>query len=334
MQSFRVDQHRRDFQGLQGSVALAEADVKTAFNRFDWSERMAAKGNASLRQLANDREALLAAKLQLEQVQMELKTYRDFKAPKTIFSLKADVEKARAMFIHEADDHRKSKKLFDHYRSLVELCTRRAPQDGFVIYANGPFREESDRSIIEPGAPVRQGQELFYLPDMSKMEVVAMLHDTAVNRVRPGMPARIRFEGLRDVPFQGHVESVEDIPRMSFSDVPYYFCIIALDVTPSGLRPGMSAEVEVQAGLCRDVLAVPTEAVSVDHGRNLCYVIGPLGLERREFTPGLSTPQLIEVTEGLEEGESVVLNPTRVFGDSPWRADYDDSECPLEGVRP
>jgi HlyD family secretion protein len=108
---------------------------------------------------------------------------------------------------------------------------------------------------------------------------------------------------------------------MSISNVPYYGCLIALDATPSGLLPGMSAEVEVLAGLCRDVLAVPSEAVSVDQGRNLCYVIGPSGLERRVITPGLSNPELTEVTDGLKEGESVVLNPTHVFGGSPWQAD-------------
>ena len=175
--------------------------------------------------------------------------------------------------------------------------------------------------MIEPGASVRQGQELFYFPDLSKMEVVAMLNETVVDRVRRGMPARVRFEGLREAALEGRVESVESLPRRSFNDVPYYACRITLEVTPSGLLPGMSAEVEVQVGRCRDVLAVPSEAVSVDRDRNVCYVIGPSGLERREITPGGSTPDLIEVTDGLNEGESVVLNPTRVFDRSAWRAD-------------
>jgi HlyD family secretion protein len=320
LREYRDGLLRRDAQGMRGRVALAESQMKAASNRLAWSERMTALGYASRMQLATDREALLSTTNQLRQARMEFDIYRDYRAPKTIFSLQADVEKARVMFIHEADDYRKSQDLLAHYRDLIERCTIRAPQDGFVIYANGPFREESDRSLIEPGASVRQGQELFFLPDLSKMEVVAMLHDTAVNRIRRGMPARIRVEGLREVALKGHVESVGDIPRMSISEVPYYACLITLDATPSGLLPGMSAEVEVQAGLCRDVLAVPSEAVSVDQGRSLCYVIGPSGLERREITPGLSTPELIEVTDGLAEGEPVVLNPTRIFGGSPWRA--------------
>ncbi len=110
--------------------------------------------------------------------------------------------------------------------------------------------------------------------------------------------------------------------------MPYYPCRIALESTPAGLLPGMSAEVEVQVGRCRDVLAVPSEAVGVDHDRSVCYVIGPSGLERREITRGGSTPDLIEVTDGLNEGESVVLNPTRVFDHSSSPVDKADPEEP------
>ncbi len=321
LKEYRDGLFAQDILGMQGRIALAESEVKVASDRLGWSERMAAKGYASLRQVANDREALLSATLRSQQAQTELDTYRRYTAPKNIVALKADVEKARMWFIHEAGDFEKSKVQLAYYRSLVERCTIRAPHDGFVIYANGPFREEQERTMIEEGASVRQGQELFYFPDLSKMEVVAMLNESVVDRVRGGMPARVRFEGLRGPALEGHVEAVESLPRRSVSDVPYYPCRIALQFTPAGLLPGMSAEVEVRVGRWRNVLAVPTEAVSVDRDRKVCYVIGPSGLERREISPGGSTPDLIEVIDGLEEGEHVVVNPTTVFDRSERPAD-------------
>jgi HlyD family secretion protein len=310
-----------DILGIQGRIALADSEKKAASDRLAWSERMAGKGYGSLRQVANDRQALLSATLRLEQAQMELDIYRRFNTAKTLVSLKADVEKARKWFIHEAGDFEKSKVQLANYRSLIDRCTIRAPHDGFVIYANGPFREEADRLVIEPGASVRQSQALFYFPDLSKMEVVAMLNQAVVGRVRGGMPALVRFEGSREGACEGHVHSVESLPRRSYTDVPYYPCRITLDVIPPGLLPGMSAEVEIQLGLCRDVLAIPSEAVDVDYDRNICYVIGPSGLERREITPGRSTASLVEVTDGLKEGEQIVLNPTRMFDRSPRRTD-------------
>ena len=49
---------------------------------------------------------------------------------------------------------------------------------------------------IEPGMSVRQRQRLFYLPDLTQMEVAAMLHESVVKDVKPGMLARVRIEAL------------------------------------------------------------------------------------------------------------------------------------------
>jgi HlyD family secretion protein len=266
----------------------------------------------------------MSATFRLKQAQMELDTYRSFNSSKTLVELRAEIENARSWAIHEAGDFDKSKVLLAKYRSLIDRCTIRAPHDGFVIYANGSFREDDERWRIEPGASVRQGQELFYFPDLSKMEIVAMLGETDVAQVRRGMRSRVRVEGLEgERPLQGHVGEVESLPKRSFKmvDVPHYPCQITLDAAPSLLLPEKSVEVEIQVGRCRDVLAIPSDAVSVDHDSKICCVVGPSGLERREITPGGSSPDLIEVIDGLKEGEIVVLNPTGVLDGSLGRVD-------------
>ncbi len=322
LQEYRDGLMPQDILGMKGRIALAESELKAASDRLAWTERMADKGYASRAQRANDRQTLLSATQRLEQAQMELDAYRRFNAPKTLVSLQAEVEKARRWAIHEAGDFDKAKVQLAYYQRMIDRCTIRAPHDGFVIYADGPFRDDPDRPVIEPGASVIQGQELFYFPDLSKMEVVTMLNETVVDRVRPAMPARVRFEGFRGgEDLEGHVDSVDSLPRRSFNDVSNYPCRVVLDRVPSGLLPGISAKVEVHLGRCHDVLAIPSEAVSVDQDRNICYVIGPSGLERRQITPGRFTTNLIEVVDGLKEEESVVLNPTRVLDSSNWRDD-------------
>jgi HlyD family secretion protein len=321
-----------DIVGLKGRIALAESDLKVAEDRLAWSERMAGKGYASLRQVANDRAAVLSSTLQLKQAHTEIGIYSRFNSSKFLISLQAEVEKARKWAIHEAGDYDKAKVQLAYYRRLIDRCTIRAPHDGFVIYANGPFRDEVERLSIETGASVRQGQELFYFPDLTKMEVVAMLNERDVVRVSRGMPARVRFEGSPgDEAIEGDVESVESLPRRSFTEIPYYPCRVSLEGLPSGLLPGKSAEVEIAVSHCRDVLAIPSEAVHVDRDDSICYVVGQSGLERRVITRGGSTPELIEVTDGLKEGERVVLNPTLTFDRTAERAapaSADESQTP------
>jgi HlyD family secretion protein len=301
----------QDTLAITGQIALGESEVHAASERLAWSERMLTDGYVSRAQVANDRQALLSATLRLRKAKTELETYRRFNSPKTLTALRAAVEKARAWAIHEAGDYDKSKAQLALYRSLIERCTIRAPHDGFVIYANAAFREEEDRLRIEQGASVIQGQELFYFPDLNKMEVVAMLHQTVVGRVSKGMRARVRIEGSEAGDCEGHVESLDGLPKWSYNDVRYYPCRIALSTIPPGLLPGKSAEVEIVVGRCNDVLAVPIEFVNLDRGRHICYVIGRSGLERREITCGASTPGLIEIAGGLKDGECVVVDPTR-----------------------
>jgi HlyD family secretion protein len=299
----------RDILGLKGQIALAESDAKLASERLAWSEKMLAFGYAAPAKVADDRLVSERAAHRLSQARMELETYRRFVARKTLTALEAEYENRRSWYIHEVCDYDKSKSRLAYYRSLIDRCTIRAPYDGFVVYANGPFREEADRGRIEPGAPVRQEQELFYFPDLTKMGFVAMLNETVVDRVREGMPVRVRLEGAREAACEGHVASVAGLPKWGYNEVPYYPCRITLDVFPPGLLPEQTGAVEIQIGRCRDVLAIPNEAVYVDHDRSLCCVIGPSGLERRAISTGGSTPELIEVAGELKEGETVVLNP-------------------------
>ncbi len=82
----------------------------------------------------------------------------------------------------------------------------------------------------------------------------------------------------------------------------YFVATIKLDNFPTGLLPGMSAEVEIDLDRTRDVLAVPLEAVASEQGRDVCYVAGLDGLERRRITLGRSNRNLLEVTQGLSRG--------------------------------
>src|SRR5262249_1909363 len=75
-----------------------------------------------------------------------------------------------------------------------------------------------------------------------------------------------------------------------------------------GLRPGMSVEVKILIKTIDDALTVPIQAVTESRGKHICYVDTPSGMERREVKPGESNQQLIQILEGVAEGERVALD--------------------------
>jgi multidrug efflux pump subunit AcrA (membrane-fusion protein) len=71
----------------------------------------------------------------------------------------------------------------------------------------------------------------------------------------------------------------------------------------------MTAHVEIALNRRDHILAVPAEAVTTEDGREICYVAHDDGLERREVKLGEGTRDFLEISEGLREGEQVVLRP-------------------------
>jgi multidrug efflux pump subunit AcrA (membrane-fusion protein) len=113
----------------------------------------------------------------------------------------------------------------------------------------------------------------------------------------------------------GRVLKVERLPvttRLSRikDDVKDYKAIIEVASMP-GIMPKMEAEVEIETDRRVDALVVPSEALAFDNGDSFCYVAGAGGIERRpvEVRPG--TIDMLQITGGLDEGEEVVLHPTR-----------------------
>jgi HlyD family secretion protein len=294
-----------------GRIVLAQSDLERATDRLTWSRRMLEKGYVSRALVANDELGLRRVSVDVSRLRLAREMYRRFSAARTRLELECQVVAAGTTLSFQTRRLRRNQERLANLERQVQRCTIRAPHDGFVIYANEEYRDVR----IEPGVSVRQNQDLFYLPDLTQMEVETLLHESVANQVRTGMLARVRVEGVSDRLVEGHVDSVAQVPmRDRRTEIRYFIAEVQLDNVPRGLRPGMTAEVEITTARRRDVLSIPAEALAVEDGRKVCYIAGRDRLERREVKVGSSTRDLLEVTEGLAEGEEVILDPDQLGG--------------------
>jgi hypothetical protein len=180
----------------------------------------------------------------------------------------------------------------------------------------------SQQSIIAQGEPVREGQKLMQIPDLRKMLVNTKVHEALVARVRPGQPVSVRINAYPDRLFPAHVESVATISMQQdfwAPDVKFYSTKVALDGEVDNLKPGMSAEVKIAVSdPLEKVLTIPVEAVigSAELGsKRRCYVMVSGRPTERDIEVGMSNERVVEVRDGLKEGDQVVLNPKTLVGD-------------------
>jgi HlyD family secretion protein len=306
VREFRDGTMKETVEDFQARITLARADRERAQDRLDWSRRMKEKGYVPASTVTSDQFRLAQSALIVQQEESAFTVYQKYTAAKTIRELEGAVMGAEAILQYQQLRTQRNLDRLATLEKQVELCTIRAPHDGFVIYANDPRREVT----IEEGMPVRQYQRLFFLPDLNDMEVVAMLHESIVDEIQPGMTAKVEVEGMPDQSMEGRVASVAPLASFEWrSDVRYFQGIVKLKNPPHGLRPGMTAQVEIAMPPRENVLAVPSEAVTLADGHDVCFVVGDAGVERRAVKLGEVTGEMTEVKNGLREGEQVVLNP-------------------------
>ncbi len=307
LDEYRQGACRLEIQGIEGRIALAKSQVALRSDRLSWSRRMLAKGYISKAQVSSEAAALQRAEFALSQEQTRFRNFQDHEIPRIIRVLESDIASARSKLSYESLRLRAQEERLTGLQRQISACTIRAPHNGLLIYAHKPKREVR----IEVGVWVRQNQELLYLPDLSRMEVQVLLHETVVQRVHTGMRARVRLESSPGF-LEGKLSAIDPLPvidrgKWSSGEVKNYLGRVQLDDTTRGLFPGMTAEVEIATASLQDVLVLPAEAPRRENGHDVCFVLGRAGLERRTVTLGAATDALWEVTGGVSEGEEVAL---------------------------
>ncbi len=247
-----------------------------------------------------------------------------------IETLRGNLNAARAEFA--ASDERAYADAARRDRALEELkhCVVRAERAGTVIYPTAKAWENTPD--IEEGATVHKNQVLLLMPDLAKMQVKVGIHESIIDRIKPGLAARVT---LPDKTLEAEVSSVSSVARPAgwwTGNVVEYDTTIKLP-SVEGLKPGMSAGIEIVMARHEDVLTVPVAAVMETAEGSFCWVETRDGPQRRSLKVGDTNDMFIVVEAGLKDGDKVVLNPLAFIPEAQQAAlkphgDAEESESP------
>ncbi len=174
---------------------------------------------------------------------------------------------------------------------------------------------------VKEGMNVSEGMPLATINGLSPVWLIASVPQRVSGQLMPGNSVDARLPAFPGETFTGVIESI--LPQASAS-ARTVEVRVALENADGRLRPGMTAEVDLSAGSQREVLLVAAEAVIRTGTRSVVIVSGD-GDGR--FTPtevrlGQSYGDRVEITAGLQEGQSVVSSGQFLI----------DSEASLSGV--
>ena len=213
----------------------------------------------------------------------------------------------------------------------LEYATITSPIDGVVI-----------NRAVEEGQTVAAGFEtptLFTIAaDLTKMQVIADVDEADIGNVENGQRVSFTVDAYPNDVFEGTVwqirlgdSSSSSSSSTSTSTVVTYEVVITADNPDLKLKPRLTANVTIYTLERENVLTVPTKSLrfvpeeellpgtgytaensaqEAPAGKRIIWVKQGQQLTPRAITVGSTSGNMIEVTEGLTEGEEIAVDLT------------------------
>jgi HlyD family secretion protein len=163
----------------------------------------------------------------------------------------------------------------ENARDRMNDTKLRAPLAGTIIAKN----VELGTVISSPTTDVSGGTILFKMANLDTVQIRALVDETDIGKVQPGLRTTITVDAYPNRPFEGAVLKVE--PQATVQQNVTMFNVLIRIPNPNHLlKPGMNTEVEIHVGQANNVLAIPNAALRTQ--RDVASAAQVLGLDPNE----------------------------------------------------
>ncbi len=146
------------------------------------------------------------------------------------------------------------------------------------------------------------------LIDLKRLEVQTFVDETDIGRIRTGLETAFTVDTYPDTDFLGTVTAIYPKAVIQDNVVNYIVTVGITDVKDKILRPEMTASVTILLETRKNVLSVPTSAITRERGERFVTVLEDGNPVRRKIKIGWKDDGYTEITSGLKEGEKVVVS--------------------------
>lgn len=258
-------------------------------------------------------------------------------------------ESARVAAATAAAEAVRARAALDAAEDNLAKCRFLAPFDGVVSALNV---EQGENVIM--GTMNNVGTQILTVSDLSRMLVRADVDETDIVDLELGQKVKITVDAVPDTTFTGTVTEIGNTAKRSLTSAAEgqtdFEVKVVFDHHVPQVRPGMTADVNIETGTHEKTLALPIQAVVVRTQRELDRAAKKPGARARRdrsatvsadedtagrrdaeitgvfvvrdgvanFVPvraGIASETMIEVMGDLKEGDTVVSGPYKALRD-------------------
>lgn len=302
------EQAEEDLRKAERNLELAEREVELAreeeIYEVQEAEREVEEAQRELDEIVQGRsEQVVQQQRVIEEKQKALREAEEitFDDEQTaIDNAQLDVEEAMAdSFNTEIQQVERAERQLERAQKEVDNGRIIAPQQGQILAIK-----------IREGDQVEEFDPVIELADPSQLEIAAELSGEQMRQLAEGQPAEIHLLSRPDVimpavvrrmpaPYgsggSGIVQGDDNTTRFEITDTK-----------GQTLEPGAVAKIRIVLERKEGVLLLPPEAIRSFEGRTFVVVREGEREQRMSVKTGIETPDHVEITEGLQEGDVVV----------------------------
>ena len=201
------------------------------------------------------------------------------------------------------------------HRALIEQRDRLISET--ISHTSGTVMDVE----VTVGAQVTGASKLIEVADFSHLIVTAEIREVDAPQVFVGQRVAMTSAGLTGVVYNGTVTRVSPTATTRQAQTGMEIVVpieVSVDNPDDQLRPGYSVDIEIIMVESLDAVNIPIMSIMQDFetGQEYVFFIDDNDtLRRRDITRGISTALDVEVLEGLEAGDRIILTPTPMMQD-------------------
>ncbi len=170
-----------------------------------------------------------------------------------------------------------------------------APVSGIITEVN-----------VETGENVSTNDEILVMIT-DELQIKANIAETDITKIKVNDPVEITLDAFPlDRVFSGTVASVNPAETV-IQGVIYYEAVIVFDQENDEIKSGMTANLEILTDSADETLIISSQGLQYEDDTAFVYILENDERVRRDIRIGLESDAEVEVLEGLELGEEVIL---------------------------
>lgn len=291
--SVEQDDILRSVEQAQSSVDLAQKGVDQAKNglenakiNYESNKEQIENAILTLERTRKLYEEGAVSKTQLEQAELAA-------SENNLKAIEGQVRQAEIAYKQAQEQLRQAEIGYNQASSNLSDTTVTAPITGIVSSLD-----------VQEGKMATNTQPAAIIVEMDQVYLQVNVVENLVNSLSVGQEVTV------DIPAALDEEITSTISYVSPTTDPatqLYTVRVYIENENKNIRPGMNGEIKVGLDKIESAVIVPGNAVLDEDGEEVIYLVEDDKAVRRLVTTGLDTGDYIEIIEGLEEGEEIIV---------------------------